>query len=544
MHVSFINALPASAFFDSIDARRYADADFLIPIVHRSGGRMPDYIIIKDISYSYPGSSIPVFEDLSISFQEGWTVIAGANGSGKSTLGLLSAGILLPDCGSIRRSGEAVYCPQVFTGLSDEDISMIYSGSAQTWRFMSMLGLTDGMIADPSVLSGGERKRLQLLAALSHDPSILILDEPTNHLDAECRGLILSALSSFGGAGIMISHDRSAAEAISSRTVFLERIGGKPAALCDVPLPLGKALEAIEAAKRAGRRAYDEALSDIEDARRAMRNLSERSAAMRGRLSKSSIAIHDHSAKADVDAARLSGKDRSIDDQKSRLASRIRHGMDRLDGMDRPLMRKEGLSLEAGGYIPSVSFGPEEILAGDYRLSVPHLQLLPGEHAAIRGPNGSGKTLLMEAIRRRLEEEGKGGHLLFIPQEYTAGEASAILSRIRDASDAFRAAILSDIYRLGSDPAFLLEESPSPSPGELKKIDFILSRYDNRNIIMMDEPTNHLDITSMRIFERMLSSTDRSFSLILVSHDDAFVEAACTAIWHVRREGKHGTVTA
>ena len=61
---------------------------------------------------------------------------------------------------------------------------------------------------------------------------------------------------------------------------------------------------------------------------------------------------------------------------------------------------------------------------------------------------------------------------------------------------------------------------------------------------MMDEPTNHLDITSMRIFERMLSSTDRSFSLILVSHDDAFVEAACTAIWHVRREGKHGTVTA
>ena len=78
---------------------------------------MSEYIFIRDLSFSYPESSVPIFEDLSLSFYEGWTVITGANGSGKSTLLSLMLGLLSPDSGSVKASGEIAYCPQVFEGL-------------------------------------------------------------------------------------------------------------------------------------------------------------------------------------------------------------------------------------------------------------------------------------------------------------------------------------------------------------------------------------------------------------------------------------------
>ena len=130
------------------------------------------YITISGVSYAYPGSSVSIFDGLSLSFYDGWTVLAGANGAGKTTLAALIAGMIVPDAGTISRSGEAILCPQVFTGLSDEDPFYIYDGTRETGEMMSRLGITDGMIADPEVLSGGEKKRLQLLAALARRPEI------------------------------------------------------------------------------------------------------------------------------------------------------------------------------------------------------------------------------------------------------------------------------------------------------------------------------------------------------------------------------------
>ena len=141
---------------------------------------MSEYIFIKDLSFSYPDSSVSIFENLSLSFYEGWTVISGANGAGKSTLFSLIQGSIVPDGGIVRTSGEIAYCPQVFDGLDYMDIAAIYDGSQENGRLKSMLSITDSMIENPAALSGGEKKRLQLLAAFSHHPSIMLMDEPTN----------------------------------------------------------------------------------------------------------------------------------------------------------------------------------------------------------------------------------------------------------------------------------------------------------------------------------------------------------------------------
>ncbi len=503
---------------------------------------MSEYIILRGVSFSYPGLSISIFDNLTLSFSEGWTVLSGANGSGKTTLAGIISGSLHPDSGTVSKSGEVVFCPQVFPGLSDDDLCYIYDGSAETGKLRSQLALSDSMIEREQELSGGEKKRLQLLCALARRPQILILDEPTNHLDSQSRSLIISVLKEFDGCGIIITHDRTTAAAISDRTLYIERIVPSPSRIYDIPLPLSEALKEIERRKKDGRSAYDSMAMEISSLSSLSSRLGEKSEGMQKKLSKAGFDVHDHSGKAKIDGARLTGKDRSIENQRQRIISREKHIEDKLKAMEKPLMRKEGLTLKAGGYIPSLSFGPAELSAGDYKLTVPLLSIEPGAHIAITGSNGSGKTLLIKAIVAMIESEGRSGKLLYIPQEYSPEQTLALKQRISAMNNQERSIVLSDIYRLGSDPSFLLEGDVEPSPGELKKLDFVLSRWEGRNIIVMDEPTNHLDILSVGILESMLAKTDRSFTLLLVSHDEMFIKETCSVLWEVRRENGEGRV--
>ena len=120
---------------------------------------------LDDISFSYPGSGYALFSSLSLSFHAGWTVIAGPNGVGKSTLASIIAGIIAPDSGRVRKDSDAILCPQVFGGLMPEDWADIFSGGNHVGMLKSELGLSDCMIERADTLSGGEKKRLQLLAA-------------------------------------------------------------------------------------------------------------------------------------------------------------------------------------------------------------------------------------------------------------------------------------------------------------------------------------------------------------------------------------------
>lgn len=504
---------------------------------------MSEYIMLDGVSYAYPGSSVLIFEDLSLTLNEGFTALSGANGSGKTTLQRLISQELIPDKGTVRTSGEVVVCLQVFSSLADDDMFYIYDGSAENGRLMSRLHLTDEMIASPECLSGGEKKRLQLLAALSRHPSVAIFDEPLNHLDAENRSIILSALSDFEGCGLIITHDRETGDRLCTRTLFLERGMDAPSSLYDIPLPLSQALDEVERQKNEKRSVYQGLSAEIERSLSVASKMAEKSREMEKKLSKSGIDRHDHSAKAKIDGARLTGKDRSIAKEMKRVLSSAEQKKAKLDAMENPGRRKEGLSLNAvRSYLPSFSFGPEKLMAGDYTLSVPYLSAEKGERIALTGCNGSGKTMLMEAIRRELCESGRDQYLMYIPQEYSAEDITAITRRIEELSDSERGEVLSDLYRLGSNPSFLLDSKISPSPGELKKLDFILSRREGRNIIMMDEPTNHLDIVSVRIFERILSSDD-DFTLILVSHDESFLSSLCHIRWSIRRDGNNGILS-
>ncbi len=496
------------------------------------------FLHLDRISFSYPGSGNVLFSDFSLSFSDGWTVIAGANGTGKSTLASIAAGLIVPDSGSVRAGGDVILCPQVFTGLSPYDWSDIFSGDNHVGRLKSALALSDSMIEREETLSGGERKRLQLLAALSHSPGILILDEPTNHLDSYSRDLMINALWSFDGLGVVVSHDRAFSSALSSRTVLLSRSSDGVAAE-DIPLPLPQALDESDRRRKAGRDTYDGLLAGLSAENRIVQRLRERSRAKQKDLSKRGIDRNDHDAKARIDSARLTGKDASLDGAMRNHMSHSAQLEDKLNSIGKPLLRKEGLSLMGGMRVPLLSFPESVIQRGDYSLSIPALSIAPGSHIAIKGRNGSGKTLFLEAFYRHLVSQGKDRFVLYIPQETSEEEKGRLLRAFDSLEDYEKGAVLSDMFRLGSEPA-ALSSSSSPSPGEMKKLALALSRREGRSVLLMDEPTNHLDIVSMRILEKMIREDGRDMTVLLVSHDDAFLSACTDHVWQVERTGNSG----
>ena len=164
----------------------------------------------------------------------------------------------------------------------------------------------------------------------------------------------------------------------------------------------------------------------------------------------------------------------------------------KLEAAGKPLMRKEGLTLSDSMRVPDLSFPETVINAGSYRLNVPALSVKAGSHIAITGRNGSGKTLFMKAFHDYLEETGKGDFVLYIPQEFTSEEEERLLSSFRSLEDDERGLVLSDMYRMGSNPSSLFSHELSPSPGEMKKLALAMSRRKGCSVLMMDEPTNHL----------------------------------------------------
>lgn len=508
---------------------------------------------IQKLYFSYPSSHVTLFEDFSLQFNDGWTCVAGSNGCGKSTLLKLIAGLLKPDEGRIVSGGQSttgcvIYCPQETAEVPENLYSVFWSDDNEVRRFFSMLHITEEMIARYDSLSGGEKKRIQIACALAEEPAVLLLDEPTNHLDEGTVRMISDTLALFSGIGIIVSHDRSFADSLCKHTVYLYNearafSGGRECVVCEsYSGGLSKALELREQNASHNRGEWDKLDSKAAGEKQRSRRLAEENERSRNRLAKKNIDPHDHDAKRKIDVARLGGKDRSTGDAKAHLDSQIQRTEAARDSVKKSLMRKEGFSVEGAGFAKAIVIEESDIFASEektsYKLHIPRIVINPDSKIALTGQNGTGKSLFIKHLISELEKSGRTKEVMYLPQEISEDLKNQILSDFNELEDVERGAVLSTLYRLGSEPENL--QQGSVSPGELRKLMISLAVEKPLSLLILDEPTNHMDITSVIALESALSSL--SCALIVVSHDRAFLEKVTDVKLHAERIENEGRI--
>jgi len=195
----------------------------------------PPLIQLEHASVGYNGK--PILENLDLRLDpEERLALLGRNGNGKTTLARLLAGQLAPLAGSLAAPGKlrvGYFTQYQVEELDAEDtplehMSRLMRGEkpAAVRGQLGRFGFS-GAMAEQKVgrMSGGERARLALALITRDAPHLLILDEPTNHLDVDAREALVQALNEYGGAVVVVSHDRHMLEASADRLVLVD--GGR-----------------------------------------------------------------------------------------------------------------------------------------------------------------------------------------------------------------------------------------------------------------------------------------------------------------------------
>jgi len=222
-------------------------------------------LTVEHLAKSYGAKQAVV--DVSLSVRAGEVVgLLGPNGAGKSTTVAMICGLVVPDAGRVLIDGQSIDADdspvKCRIGLVPQDISLFEDFAARgnlelfgalngihgallkerVDAALELVGLADRVRDKPSSYSGGMKRRLNIAAALVHDPDLLILDEPTVGIDPQSRNAIfdnLEALAARGKAIVYTTHYMEEAERLADRIVIVDH--GRIVA-CDTPAVLKRTL--------------------------------------------------------------------------------------------------------------------------------------------------------------------------------------------------------------------------------------------------------------------------------------------------------------
>jgi len=488
-------------------------------------------ILLSRVSFSH-SDSVPLIVDLELQIDSGWTGVVGPNGAGKTTLLELLSGDREPDTGSVRFHPPGLrrqLCPQTVERCTPEAVLFGEASEGEAQRIRGQLGLEVHELERWAGLSPGERKRWQVGAALSSDPDLLLLDEPTNHLDADARSRLIAALRGFGGIGVVVSHDRTLLDALTTRTIRFDQggircwRGSYAAARVD-----------WEREEREQIDSYRKLQSEKKKLKRRLADTRQKRAVAEARMrtSKQMKSAQDSDARGRFKAKRRRSAEVGLGRETHKLRGRLDRLAEQAKGFD--FHKALGRSLQVD-YVPSpvprlTSLSIDELRLGDaVLLREVQVQVARESRVHIAGPNGAGKTTLLGRLMGGLRVSAS--RVLYLPQELAPAQELALLEELRESAAAEQGRVLSIVAALGVDPEALLA-SARPSPGEARKLALAFGLARQVWALVLDEPTNHLDLPSIERIEAALA--DYPGALVIVTHDDAFARRCTDTVWEIR----------
>ena len=515
-------------------------------------------VSLLDVSLSFGGA--PLLDRVNLQIDRGERVcLVGRNGAGKSTLMKVITGEMNADLGQVFRQPGAVFSTlrqEVPVGLTGS-VRTVVEGEGGAYevhndwerhdrveRLLEQMKLP--VEHEFAALSAGQKRRVLLARGLVEDPQLLLLDEPTNHLDLESILWLEEFLLEWGGALLFVTHDRAFLRKITTRIVEIDRgklIGWQ----CDYDTFLTRK-EAVLEAEEIERAQFDKKLAQEEVwIRRGVKAQRSRAnnrihALEKMRAERAARRDRAGSAKMTAQEADRSGfKVIACEGAGFRYEADVARASRPWSGGNPPDMGKMPMPLQATdtGGTPM----PPRWIVRDLTTRIER-----GDKIGIVGPNGAGKTTLLRLLLGQLApqvgtvEQGTRLEIVYFDQLRAQLDETM---RVQDAVADGNATVTINgrtrhVISYLEDFLFTPDRARTPikalSGGERNRL--LLARLFTKpaNVLVLDEPTNDLDAETLDLLEDLL--VEFGGTVLLVSHDRAFLNEVCTSLLVFEGEGK------
>ena len=482
-------------------------------------------LTIENVTKSYTEKVL--LNDVSFSLNEGEKVgIIGINGTGKTTLLKIIAGIEEADTGKVTKANHVIirYLPQnpvfeegstILEAILKDNITNEnkWTIESEAKAMLNRLGVTD-YNENVDYLSGGQKKRVALVATLLSPADILVLDEPTNHLDNTMADWLEEYLKKWKKSLVMVTHDRYFLDSISNRIVEIDK-GSIYSYETNYSgfLELKQQREDMELATERKRQSILKV--ELEWIKRGAR---ARSTKQKARIERF------------YELKEQSGPQKDGSIEMSSISSRLGRTTIEIQGISKAFGEKKlindfsyiFLKQDRIGFIGANGCGKSTLM-----------KMLIGKEKADSGEIIIGQTVKIGYYAQEIESKKEDGIAYMDPNMRVIDYIRETAEYVKTKDGSISASQMLERFLFPSSMQYTL--IGKLSGGEKRRLNLLRVLMEAPNVLILDEPTNDLDIQTLTILESYLDEFDGI--VITVSHDRYFLDRVVRRIFAFEQGG-------